>query len=208
MSANILKEVERFFSESEKTIKEAERAFPDRGVSVPAVNELRYAGYHLLRWERTKNEEELGKALNHAKRAYYDAAELLLCAYIAAVDERVKSIGDGNRDLLLRISADYAGLKKAVVEAKSFNDEFGGAADAEDKRDAFVKDCRRHTEGVKKYWEALDLCFEEIMAEVRRRAEASESEQRELRICKRRAIIGWIIGAVGLVIGVIGIFHS
>lgn len=48
-------------------------------VPVPAYNQLRYAGYHLLKAldddAQVVNEPEINKAVGHCERAMYDAAE-------------------------------------------------------------------------------------------------------------------------------------
>ncbi len=48
-------------------------------VAVPANNELRYAGHHLLQaldgQEQISKPDEVRKAKNHCERAMYDAAE-------------------------------------------------------------------------------------------------------------------------------------
>lgn len=77
-------EVCLLFSNAEDKIKKVEHL--SGGVIIPAVNQLRYAGQHLV---RTLNgceapEEELRQAVGHCKRASFDACEagLLYCLNI------------------------------------------------------------------------------------------------------------------------------
>jgi len=75
-----IKEVSDNFSSAEKKIKNAELL--NKNLSIPSINELRYAGYHLLiasqSNDKEKITEELDKANRHTKRAYYDGVESVL----------------------------------------------------------------------------------------------------------------------------------
>ena len=65
---------------------------------IPAHNELRNAGYHILKSIRGPseiNDDDLKKALDHCERATYDAAEVGLVTVINALDaylDRFKTI--------------------------------------------------------------------------------------------------------------------
>ena len=62
---------------AEELMKEVE-AFVDEA-GIPAMNEMRYAGYHLLHSIKVEEcefcDEQLTSAINHCKRACYEAAE-------------------------------------------------------------------------------------------------------------------------------------
>ena len=92
----------RLYQEAEEILKEIERDTQE-GIVVPAVNELRYAGYHLLQALNLDSSEEraiqITKAENHAKRAIYDAVEVGVLEKMGAVkrfknDYRVVGIHD------------------------------------------------------------------------------------------------------------------
>lgn len=74
-------EVCTLFSNAEDKIKKVEHLAG--GVIIPAVNQLRYAGQHLVRTLNGCNNptEELSQSINHCKRASFDACEagLLYC---------------------------------------------------------------------------------------------------------------------------------
>ena len=74
-------EVCTLFSNAEDKIKKIEHLAG--GVIIPAVNQLRYAGQHLVRTLNGNGDskEELRQAVNHCKRASFDACEagLLYC---------------------------------------------------------------------------------------------------------------------------------
>lgn len=88
------------FEQAEKLTKEVEE-FCDE-VAIPAINELRYAGYHLsvaLVDDLTSPDQELIKATNHCRRATYDAASAGIGAAMLSIDEfaeeyRVLAISD------------------------------------------------------------------------------------------------------------------
>lgn len=70
------------FRQAETQLKQAEEI--DRNLAIPAVNELRYVAFHLIKALSGQAGEEfqadLERAENHAKRAIYDATEAsILC---------------------------------------------------------------------------------------------------------------------------------
>ncbi|MDH5325571.1 MAG: hypothetical protein OEZ68_02645 [Gammaproteobacteria bacterium] len=72
-----IREIGKLYKEAEDKIKEIEHI--GEGLVVPAINELRYAGHHVLKSLNTRDThqstDELGKAKKHCKRAIYDASE-------------------------------------------------------------------------------------------------------------------------------------
>lgn len=70
----ILKEIDVLFAKAEIACKKVETPFGE-GVVIPAINELRYCGRHLLNACLNDSDEDLRKARNHCQRAIYDAAE-------------------------------------------------------------------------------------------------------------------------------------
>ena len=76
-------------------------------VQIPAINELRYAGYHILNAideEETVSEDELLKARSHCHRAMYEAVEsgIMFC-----LDE-IKDFQEKHSDVVVsEVIADY-----------------------------------------------------------------------------------------------------
>ena len=72
-----LSEISDLFKLAEKKIKFVENL--DEGLLFPAVNQLRYVAFHLLRESEAQDislkQEELRKAKNHCQRAIYDSVE-------------------------------------------------------------------------------------------------------------------------------------
>jgi len=73
-----IKEVVKLFDQAEDKVKEVEQL--DGNISIPSINELRYAGYHLARLfceeEIEAMDKQINKAKSHCQRAIYDAHEI------------------------------------------------------------------------------------------------------------------------------------
>lgn len=69
------------FSKAEQRLKVIE-TWPNNGLAIPVVNQLRYVGYHLLEHLTGRGTNDLDKAKRHCERAIYDAYELELSFYI------------------------------------------------------------------------------------------------------------------------------
>lgn len=89
-------------------------------VAVPANNELRYAGHHLLQaldgQEQISKPDELRKAKNHCERAMYDAAE---AGILYAIDE-IARFQDDYRDVVVsRVVRDYPSVRALAIGAQA-----------------------------------------------------------------------------------------
>ena len=84
---DLLVEISDLFALAEKKLKAIEHLAG--GLSVPAVNQLRYVAFHLLRAENSIAEDEkineLRKAKNHCQRAIYDAVECGITHYLEKI---------------------------------------------------------------------------------------------------------------------------
>ena len=66
-------------------------------VPIPAINELRYAGHHLLQSiddDGTIDIESLGKAKSHCERAMYEAAEAGIMFCLDSIKDSGKDYSD------------------------------------------------------------------------------------------------------------------
>lgn len=89
-------------------------------IAIPAYNELRYAGYHLLRAlnddGKIVDEEQLRRARNHCERAMYEAAE---AGIISALDS-IRAFRQDYKDIVVGdVVPDYA---DKLVLAKNAQD--------------------------------------------------------------------------------------
>ena len=74
---DLFQDLQKRFAEAESFIKEVELCGPE--LPVPAINELRYAGHHLLKAlvisDQDEFRKELGEVEDHCHRAMYEASE-------------------------------------------------------------------------------------------------------------------------------------
>lgn len=116
---NLLSEIDYLFVLAEQKIKAIEHL--DGGLYLPAVNQLRYVAFHLLRSEKSASEdikkEELRKAINHCQRAIYDAVECGTTHYL----EKIKIFQeDYARVIIPDIIPNYVEITKLANDASDF----------------------------------------------------------------------------------------
>lgn len=72
----------KLFIKAEGAVKDAEMRNGE--LLIPAINQLRYSGHHIAKAllngdvNDAKNQSELTKAINHCRRAYFDAKEAIM----------------------------------------------------------------------------------------------------------------------------------
>ena len=136
---------------ADKVMKEVQAFVDDAGI--PAINELRYAGYHLLNTLIPANgeasaQEELLRAINHCKRATYEASEMGL---LTAFDKITDFKSDYQQVVVSQVVPDWTEI---LTKCDSYRDAITGARQTGDDRsidhtkfrDAFVElvgVCRR-----------------------------------------------------------------
>lgn len=108
------------------TYKEAEDAIhvlgiDENGVDIPAINELRYAGRHILNGLVAKSdaekEDQFLRAKRHCQRALYDA-------YDGAIFYRLRCFQEFEHDYrlvsVLTVVPEFVSIKAKVMAAKKF----------------------------------------------------------------------------------------
>ena len=95
---NAIKEFELTPSDSISDPKSPGIDEPDpSALFIPAVNQLRYAGFHYVKADTLEDAEEkesnLRKAINHCQRAYFDTKEAMLLEQLGIFDEFEKAFG-------------------------------------------------------------------------------------------------------------------
>ncbi|MDA3898214.1 MAG: hypothetical protein PF482_18925 [Desulfobacteraceae bacterium] len=110
-----LLKIRELFAEAEKAIKYIE----DFGgeLVVPAVNQLRYTGNHLVRYLSSLDGDELRDAGKHAKRATYDAYEAAIVYHLL---EYKKFCDDYRRIQISEVIPDYIKHKDKIEAARTF----------------------------------------------------------------------------------------
>jgi hypothetical protein len=175
------------FSTSEKKIKQIENLFDQ--LAIPAVNELRYAGFHLIHAITASNPDEkqsnLISAAKHCRRSIYDSLEIGISFCIRQCsnfreDYRFTQIGgivDGYAEDLVTITEiqDYIGTHN-----------------------------RYDSDDTDQTWNTLQHHFE-VLLHVHKKWEASREEMNKTL---RRRMIMLLVGILGLILTGLGLIIS
>ena len=119
------------YDTADKVLSEVQ-AFVDEA-GVPAINELRYAGYHLLNTIIPANgegppHEELTRAVNHCKRATYEASEMGL---LTAFDKVTAFKATYEQVVVSQVVNDW---QEILTKCDIYRDEITAARRTEDDR--------------------------------------------------------------------------
>ena len=110
-----IEEIKALFEEAERQIKTVETYF-GKGVTIPALNELRYCGNHLLRALTCIGDdqrEEYARAKRHAQRAIYDAAE----ASALSASKKFNEFKSRFKDVMIgEVVSDYDQITKRFLQ--------------------------------------------------------------------------------------------
>ncbi|WP_460149565.1 hypothetical protein [Pseudomonas sp. H1_A03] len=161
-------ELVRLYRLAEEKIKLVENL--NQALSIPAINELRYAGFHMTQFLAgdEKAEEQLRKAESHCKRAIYDAVE-------AGVTHQLEVIAKFQDDFRLLIISetilDYNQIKADAIEARDLILE----PRAPEEREAYYEKCSEHLENLRKAQKKLDLYREDLLKALKRQSNQSLS---------------------------------
>ncbi len=180
--------IKTLFAKAEAICKRVE-SDPEHegGAVIPAINQLRYAGQHLISAcasdDVNVQSEELTKSENHCQRAVYDAAEaacLIVKLQIDSYQKQFQSI------VISEVVPSYSSTLRAHVELKKI---IGSRRDDVSKQD---------------HYETLLQTFE-ILNDGLLDLEAHEEElKKALRITKRNL---WFVAA-GLVVAIASLFFT
>ena len=131
-----LGEIATLFDEAERAIKEIEDSGGE--LVVPAINQLRYTGNHLVRYlADPTNTGELDDATRHCKRAAYDAYE---ASIIYNLLEYQKFKDDYRKVGITAVIPDYIDIQNNIDQSMSFiRDNNKGKT-----RGDHYEDCRTH----------------------------------------------------------------
>lgn len=159
-------ELVRLFRLAEKKIKLVENL--NQELSIPAINELRYAGFHMAEYLAggTGAEEQLRKAENHCKRSIYDAVE-------AGVTHQLEIIAQFQNDFRLLIISEiipeYPEIKKKVVAAR----DLILAPRKPEERAAYYEQCSEHLESLREAQAVLELHRDDLLKALKRMNQVS-----------------------------------
>lgn|GEM_PF-6425659 len=127
------KQVREAFEEAEHLLKRHETRTSE-GPLIPAINELRYAGYHVLR-------EEHDKAHKHCLRAKFDTSEALSIFYLRECQD-ILDLQQEHQSIAVSVYNDY---KDIIQRFKNLTSEFL-AMEKGDSRENFHEQCLKLSE--------------------------------------------------------------
>ncbi len=183
------KELFDLYSKAEETLKSSEWITLE--LSTPALNQLRYTGYHILHALQSEpiNEEELIKAIGHAKRAYFDAKEIIALHSIETI-RKIRDEVKGHSDVLKGQIRDYPTVRDNMICAqKSINELIF----KKESRDDLYQNLDKPIKTLQIYIESYECAREDIFAE----------------IYKKKTVKFWqIIGGMGAIATIIGIIKE
>jgi len=177
--------VTELFAQAEEKIKQVEKI--SRELPYPAVNELRYAGRHLLDYLASGEPGQLTQAENHCKRAIYDAVEAGVTFQLL----KIQTFSDDFKMLPLKDHIEgYPALRVEINRAKALVIE----SKPEDQHKAeYYEACSRHLERLTEIHEQLEAYRDDLIAVlqrqnddvVRRNEEALRQNEASIRDAKR-----------------------
>lgn len=175
----------RYYDQAETAIKQAEVLCLCK--PVPALNEMRYAGYHAIRYvelpEGQEKEEEHDKCIRHSRRAYYDANEFMilgLSGEVNAIDESIR----GYEYIVSEILGHdvYASFCEKIIEAQEFAMESRLRKKDEEKwdnRDCFSDQCAKHSINLRAFLKAFDSHKTSISSRICREQNKDEEARKD-----------------------------
>lgn len=190
-------EIFDLFSRAEQTIKLVENL--GEGLTFPAVNQLRYAGQHLLKSDCADNEnskeEHLKKAKYHCQRAIYDASEIGVIHYL----EEIRIFQDDYKQVVVTdIVLNYSDTLKKAKKAREFilknhNKKANNESNEDiNKMDSEYEECAKLLKELEEFVDSLTIMRPELNKKI-------ELNRRIAFI----AVVGLILAILGLIVAII-----
>lgn len=187
-----LEEIVRLFEKAEKDLKKSEHL--DTKLTIPCINELRYAGYHIAKATSNDNtDENLKKAVGHCKRAIYDANE----SAIVFLLERIATFQNdySKSPNVSTIVLGYSKLKQEILEISERIQH--NKKQNRDSRDQYYEACTNDCDRLKDIESLLNISRDEI----------NVLEARDVK-ATRRFILGILISFISLALIATNFFIS
>jgi len=187
MSPDVASELVTLFKRAESQIKTLELLYEDVGLYFHPVNQLRYAGYHIVRAIESseggkEKEEQCNRAKRHCQRAIYDASEMAIVYCLSEIDNFQQDYK--NMDIAPTVD-NYLDIKQVAREAQDL-----------------IK-TTDHTKREEKY-EECDALFGPLKSHVDRLNDARPELNK--RLTHRRNSL--LFTLIFIALGVVGIFVS
>ena len=139
----------RNFDVADKKIKNAETR--TNKVPLAAINELRSAGTHLVRYLNSADANELDLAVGHCKRACYDADELPVVQFLESIKRFKESFENVD---VLSVLPDYI---QYLESAQSAEDCVAKAAQEHNSRGEYYEELEKHVDVLSRVANKMDL---------------------------------------------------
>ncbi len=172
-----IKGIVGLFDRAEDKVKEVELLAQE--LSIPAINELRYVGYHLARSLCEDSPEQLNiqinKAERHCKRAIYDAhgiGIIHLLEQLMLFKEKYTSFSNAVITIMPSYTDDLTCANKASKFIAQIKEENRGS------RDSYYMQCEPHYQSLRDIIDKLSIAEPLINQKI---TEDRESEQKETR---------------------------
>lgn len=185
---SIIDNIEKNFKDAESKIKSAELL--DQTISIPSINELRYAGHHILRATQLKEEdeilEELDKANRHTKRSFYDAVE-------ASILYKLQKIENFDKE--------YKLIPETITVIDNYNYKLSQVSDIVqeiediniDSRDEKYKIIEDHYKTIKEINNEFQMSIPTIVNLIDKNEQTEKKEH-------RRFVLQLIMGAIAIIV--------
>lgn len=193
--ARLLEETAKYFRQAEAKLKLVEKAY-EEGPFIPAINELRYAGRHLVESLASSSDkeriEEAQKARRHCQRALYDVHE----AQVIALLERFNTFERKFSGMyLLDVIPDYEKLLALIDQIHGLLAE-ASESDAPTKEasyerlGALAEDLRSQIARLQRIEPQLDVKARESQTESQRAVESHRVSIRRYRVTVAALVLG------------------
>ncbi len=199
------------FRDAEREIHKTENC--SQKVPVAALNELRYAGSHMLVFLEEGEATELEQALQHSRRAYFDAQRFLLLYLMWQAQAIRDGIGEHiseYTDLVAKAysAGKYGELKQGMMAAKAYIQEMSqikiDSKRWENRGDNF-EECKPYIQSLRDYITVYDSLAEEFV-QLRQKAKQAKLEAEKEAKDKRRNFILGVLGLIAAIVGAIAAF--
>lgn len=182
------------------------------GIDTSAVNELRYAGRHVLNGltaaDPDERNREFRRAEDHCERALYEAYDSAIFFYFRSFDQFKE---DYARISIVDTIPDFIDIEASMRKARKFLET---ARREEAKRASYYKQAETQHHTVSAAWNRLDAArgelnkavesFNRTLAnEAEKNAEAAQANAEAASGRKMTIRVSWIVGVVTVIVNVL-----
>lgn len=205
------REFAREFSRAESSLKAYEHA--GNNTLTGSINELRYAGSHMssacmaeLAGDLDKAQEELVRAIRHAKRARYDVLEARVCYAMTELEEAMEFY-KGYEYLAASIIKDYLLHKKQI---RTLGAEMANMGDLDKESPEYQAICERRVGIIDSFLEDFHDAQEALIDAMRVKEKEVQHHEKEIALlgasleqANKATMHAWIASAIFCLLGAV-----